>query len=762
VNESGNPIPEIFVEPSPNRRLRPKILLAAAACPALLLPLGQAAAAQSVPPPSASPSSATSDAPVLGDIVVTAQRDPALASKTPIAISAIGGDALRSAGVTNPLMLSNEVPNLELNRFYGLQITIRGVTNSDTTAKGDPSAAFLLDGVYIARPQAQEVSFFDIDRVEALRGPQGTLYGRNTTAGLINVISRRPTDKFEASANIGYGNYNTLQADAAINLPLSDHAALRIAGSFDRRDTYIIKDATDPYNDNPFKDNKSVRVSGKVDLGPNATLLVIADYSSMRGITQFNVDGSNFYVPVNGDPSNRVYVPGASASDRRGFDQGMTPYVNDTTWGVMGELNWNLGPVTATYLGSYRKLDIHEDTTDLLGMVTPTFTTQNYEQNSHEFRLALNDIARLKFQVGAMYFSERSFQYYDQPNYFGFDHFILDYGPTKSKSYAFFSQATYALADRFRVTAGVRYTHDIKSQVGDTILKSALFGDTRLVGGANVAFSKATWRVAADFDVTPRDMLYGSISTGYKSGGFNDGCLESTVVHGVVCNSPRSPSQLFYNPETLTSYEIGWKGRTSDNSVRYALTGFYYDYKNLQLSGVTYYNGAASQLIQNAAKATVKGVEAEVTLHPSARNRVDVQATWLDAHYRSYLPLGAGGPDFAGLPLDRSPKTSVTAGYTYTLPIPGSGSLELGVRSKLSAAYVISSFATAVQYRQPSYTRTELTATYNAPGGRWYVQGYVRNLENEVLITALTDVAGVLAIVPSDPRTYGVRAGFKF
>lgn len=700
-----------------------------------------------------------------GEIVVTAQRDASLASKTPLAISAISGDDLLNAGVTNPLQLESQVPNLQLNRYYGLQITIRGVSNTDTTAKGDPSAAFLLDGVYIARPQAQEVSFFDIDRVEVLRGPQGTLYGRNSTAGVINVISRRPDDEFEVTGSAGYGNYNTFQAEAALNLPVSDRVGVRLSGSLDRRDTYIEREPTDPYSgDNPFKDTKSVRLSTKFDLSDDLSLLLVGDYSSMRGITQFNVDGSNFFAPVNGDTSNRVYVEGLSAKERlrRGFNQQLDPKVDNDVYGVMGELSWNLGPVTATYLGSYRRLNIDEATTDLLGQVSPTYSTQTYNQSAHEFRLALNDVERLKLQAGVTYFEEDSVQYFDQPGFFGFDHFILDYGPTKAKSLGVFGQGTYSLTDSFRLTAGLRYTKDEKSQVGDTILKIDGLPDTVLVGGADVEFSKLTWRVAADYDLNSTNMLYGSVATGYKAGGFNDGCLDGSVIGGVPCNSPRSPEQLFYAPETITSYELGLKGRTDNNQLRYTLTGFYYDYGNLQLSGTTFYNGAAAQLIQNAGKARVMGIEADLAYRPFPRHEFTVLAAYLDAEYTSYQPLGPTGPDFAGRPLDRSPKLGLTAGYTHTVPFASGASLQLGVRSKYSSSYVLSTFSQALQFRQPGYTRTELSATYNAPDDRWYAQAYARNLENEVLATAMTNIAGTMAVVPSDPRTYGVRVGFKF
>ncbi|MEY2927150.1 MAG: hypothetical protein RL367_1627, partial [Pseudomonadota bacterium] len=158
-----------------------------------------------------------------GDIIVTATRFETLSSKTPIAVTAISGDALRTAGITNPTALGDQVPSVMINRNNGLQITIRGVTSADGTEKGDPSAAFMSDGIYIARQQAQEVSFFDISRVEVLRGPQGTLFGRNTTAGAVNLITNRPNlDGVSGSVDAAYGNYNTLQATAVVNAPVSE------------------------------------------------------------------------------------------------------------------------------------------------------------------------------------------------------------------------------------------------------------------------------------------------------------------------------------------------------------------------------------------------------------------------------------------------------------------------------------------------------------------------------------------------------------
>jgi outer membrane receptor protein involved in Fe transport len=194
-----------------------------------------------------------------GEIIVTATRENTLLSKTPVAITAIGGDSLTKTGVTNATQLTEVAPNLSIDRggSAGLQITIRGVSSTDNSEKGDPSAGFVVDGVFLARPQAQEVSFFDLDRVEVLRGPQGTLYGRNTTAGLVSLISAAPRlGKFSASFDGTYGNYNTIQATGVVNVPVGEFIAVRGAVNYDRRNSYILQGVS-PYTLDPAKENLS-------------------------------------------------------------------------------------------------------------------------------------------------------------------------------------------------------------------------------------------------------------------------------------------------------------------------------------------------------------------------------------------------------------------------------------------------------------------------------------------------------------------------
>jgi iron complex outermembrane receptor protein len=508
------------------------------------------------------------EAEATGDILVTAQRTASLLSKTPVAVTAIDGEELQRRNVANPTDLGDLAPNLSVVRNNGLQITIRGVTSNDNTEKGDPSAAFLLDGVYIARPQAQEVSFYDVDRVEVLRGPQGTLYGRNTTAGVINVITNKPKDYFEAAGNFTYGNYDTVRADAMVNLPAGEAVAFRLAGAVEKRDSYLAQVPGDTNEIDPFKENYSVRGQALFQLGAAADLLIRADYSDLSGSGMSAVRGTKWYAPVPaGAPSytNPEYI-GDQFSSRElreiGYDLAVTPETDGSTWGVDGELNWDLGLFAMTYLGSYREFE-NEGVAAPIFFFGPSVTTFGgaYDQLSQELRFALNSVDALDLQFGAYYFEENSTNNLVLPGIVGFEQ-----GPTKAESYAFFGQGTLHATDDLRLTAGGRWSHDDKERVGRTFnpVTNALISPN----DAAVTSSKFTWRLGLDYDLSPEALLYAVVSTGYKAGGFNGGCEAGTP----NCTNPRPNEALYYDPETLTAYEVGLKTRALNNMLRLTAT----------------------------------------------------------------------------------------------------------------------------------------------------------------------------------------------
>ncbi len=709
------------------------------------------------------------DEPADGDIIVTATRNETLLSKTPIAMTAIGGDDLVQSGITNPTQLEESVPNLSIVRGNGLQITIRGVTSTDGTEKGDPSAAFMQDGVYLARPQAQEVSFFDIERVEVLRGPQGTLYGRNSTAGVVNVISTRPKFEFGGSVDATYGNFDNLNGTAVMNVPLGDTFAVRAAVNFDRRDNYLIDgNAGDGVNLDPFKNNKSLRLSALFQPNDALSLLLIGDYSTIKGNPTNTVSTSNFYSRIISgarptfERPNSVN-PGNRAGRLVSLAQGQQAFRDNTEKGVMGELNYDMGFAALTYVGSYRESDRTEFSNFAGGPVTADFVGQ-YWQTSHELRLAFGGDGPLQAQVGAYYFKEKSGIAFFLNNLLGPNtRFGFPQDPTIAENKSVFGQATYELAPELKITAGARYSSDLKSRVGQTVLdvynsvvNSSNIGTliVRNVFQNNDAkrnFSKLTWRAGIDYD-TSMGLLYASVSTGYKAGGFNDGCETGTAPG---CALPAAA--LYYNPETLTAYEAGFKLRFSPD-LRLNGSLFHYDYKGLQLSQVANVCGGPCQVTTNAAVAKVDGVELDAQYQPIDNFTLRVALNYLDARYAQFIPTP--GVDLSGRPLARSPKWSWSAGFNYALPI-GDGKLVADASIRGRSRYDLTDLANYAYFYQNGHTKSDISLTYNGPDDRFYVGAFVENLENNLVVTSAT-TGGFGSVTFSDPRTYGVRAGFKF
>jgi len=718
-----------------------------------------------------------------GDIVVTATRQETLLSKTPLAITAITNEGLRDAGITDARALNDSVPNLAISENGdSARISIRGVTSTDLTEKGDPSAAFLLDGIYIARPIEVLNSFFDLERVEVLRGPQGTLYGRNTTAGVINLISARPKDEFQASMDGKYGNLGSVNVTGMINVPVGEGLGVRAAVNFDRQDSPLIQPAGATRSLNPFRNNMSARLSFGGSIGDKLDFIIRGDYTKSKGGIFNTVPLANFFPQGLTSGKDPVYVNSSAKAQRNtGILISSPDRKNNEFKGVMGEFTYNLSDSMAlTYLGSYRESD-RKDTRQLVlnfGVLVPNpaFFFGSFKQNSQELRLAFGQGHALHGQVGGYYFNEKSFIELNIGNPLsgivvaGATGFAFPQGPTKATSKAAFGQLTYDITPDLHLTGGVRYTKDNKSRVGSTVvdfptlaaqiaskIPAASCASLRCVLNDNIAFGKykkTTWKIGLDYDAPGLGLIYGSVSTGYKAGGFNDGCL--TTSGGSGCSL--TADQLFFNPETLTSYEAGFKFRFADNAVRLNGSAFHYDYKDLQLSQIVTVPVPATR-IRNAGVAKVDGIELEAILSPSDNDRVDLSFTYTDARYTKFQASPV--ISFAGRQLDQAPKYTASAGYTHTFPLGNGGMVEASARTRLSSEYFLQDLNNLSQFRQPGFSKTGATLTYKAPEDRFYIQGFVQNIENNITISAAASGLGTTATI-EEPRTYGVRAGFKF
>ncbi|MEY2927074.1 MAG: hypothetical protein RL367_1551, partial [Pseudomonadota bacterium] len=537
----------------------------------------------------------------------------------------------------------------------------------------------------------------------------------------------------------------------------------------------------------PFKENLSARLSAlfKFDKGE---LLIRGDYTKLGGDAINVVSTGNYFSGYTTAGVNPVYIGdtrtntqlrsiNATSADGIPNQQFANNMVrNNKSYGIGAEFKYDLGPVTLNYLGSYREFQRTEGNFSYnTAGFAPNLFEGKYWQNSQEVRLSTNGDGPFRAQAGLYYFKERAdiqlFIYNrvlggvrSVPGtvgyVFGFpQHYVL------SQSKAVFGQVTFLPVPALRITAGIRYTADQKARIGATVqcrfdTNCAATGDIVSTNNASRKYNRTTWKVGFDYDLSPETLLYGTVSTGYKAGGFNDGCEIGT---GAGC--AQSASALYYNPETLTSYEVGIKTRVLDDKLRFNLSAFHYNYDGLQLTQVGPFcvGGTNCTVTTNATSAKVDGVELEGSLAASKNDRIDFSAAYLNARYGKFLPNTVAFPtlNWQGLKLDRSPTFTMSAGYSHIFDLANGGSVVAGVRSRYSSNFVISALAILGQFKQPSYTSTDLTLTYNGPDKKYYVQGYVKNIEDNLIVTAVGGGAnGTLQV--ADPRTFGVRAGVKF
>jgi iron complex outermembrane receptor protein len=679
----------------------------------------------------------------LPEVTVTAQKRLQSSSKVPVALSVVDGDDVKSKGIATIANLTDLVPNVQIGMGSnnGMEITIRGIGNADNTERGDPQAAFHIDGIYIGRPQAAGATFFDIERVEVLRGPQGTLYGRNANAGAINVISRKPSNKFEGTVSAEIGTWGAAKLEGMVNVPVSESFALRVVVSKQKHDGYAdTANATTGFSrDRDDQDNTSVRVQGLLRFSPTASLRVGVDASKDKGA------GSAAYD-----------ITGGVLPSSRTLNTQIEGKLNNKNSGVFSELKFGLGAVDVVYLYGHRSGTRDEENSLGAAPNLYGFYSSSQKQDSHEVRVSSAEAGALQWVLGAYAFKEvgRNLDFDVMlPAAFGGGraiHFVQD--PAISKSNALFGQATYALSPEFRATLGLRSTSDQKSREGQTRVGPA---DTPIGVVGNSAAGKwtsSTYRIGAEYDLSPTRMVYAGVSTGYKAGGFNDG-------NSVVGDPNYNPS-LYYKPETITAFEGGIKGRFFENKVQLGASAFYYDYADLQKSAAV--NNSLVTL--NAGKASVKGVEVEGRAAVSAAGRVNFAIGLLSAKYKQYT--SPSGQNLSGKSLDRAPKATVTLGYTHSWELPSGASLSAYAGMRYSTSYVLSDTGTPAQapifYTQPSFTRSDLTVTYSSADDRWSAQAFVKNLENKGQLTGLFTNGGSSYANLSEPRTVGVRASVKF
>ena len=678
------------------------------------------ALAQTVPQASPEQASdpAAQEATGLEDVVVTAERREGSVQRTPAAITSVSGENLASRGVTDLLSAASLAPSVHVNNYSsGVQIVVRGVYAQSPSPSADPAIAFNLDGIYLARPAAASAAFYDVSRIEVLRGPQGTLYGRNATGGSFNLITNKPTQTLGGRLDSGVGNYGLWQTTAVANIPLSDTLAFR--GAFN-----LIKHAG--YTDNaPVEDgNDQDSLASRVQLlwKPTDTfdLRLIADYSKQTGV----------------GPAGRLLT---NRSEEFAFALNTASAIKSVNWGTSAEANWDLGPVTLTYVGGYRALDYvfryDNDYSTARGAVTNI--TQEQHQVTNELRLSSNGDGPLKYIVGAYQFFESSpyNQTQIQTPSVGYT-LQLDAPLIEARAYALFGQATYSITDRLRVTGGLRYTVDDKKQEARYLLNGAELTNN----SGQRDWDAFNYKVGAEFDLTPSNLLYANISTAYKAGGINQSIPATT-----------------YEPEELLAYTVGSKNRFLDNNLQVNVEAFYYDYQNyhgaLSLGTPTVGGNAVFTTIANAKKAEVYGIETEAMFRIGQFGQLDGYVSLLHTEFKDYV---IGTTVFTGNQLAKAPEVSYTIGYQHEFPLGSVGSVTARAELHHEGDQFLSP-TNAVTAFQPAYSESNAFVRFDPASGGWYANAWVRNIEDEVHLTHVS-----LGAFINNPRTYGLTVGVNF
>lgn len=657
------------------------------------------------------------------EIMVTAQRRAESVQTTPIAISVVTGDDMLRNSITGVEEVMRDLPSVEIRKAPpGASIYIRGIATQQGGGEMDPGISFSVDGVYNPFTEASSMSFYDVERIEVLKGPQGTLYGRNAIAGAVNVITKSPRiGEFSGFVQGGVGNYGSTGLTGALNVPISDSLALRVAADYQDNNGYL----------NLGGDDIHV-VSGRAKLLWEPTDRVSIEIRGDYGDFDTNGNAPAIY-PFEDDPWTQYPTD---------------PNVpSQTAWlaGAAMQVDIDLGGANLTYIPAYKRKKFNSATDSGNSFVRSYIYDEQYTQ---EVRLSSAASVPLSWIVGAYYYK-------------GINDTGLSFGTTIDQhvittSYAAFGQATYSLTDSLRLTGGLRFTRDKKVEDGLNTLAGVVISE---INDIQWTWKNWTWRAGAELDLGPRSMLYGSVSTGFKAGG-------TSLVAG--------PSAVF-DPERLTAYEVGLKNRLFDDTLTANLSAFYYDYSNYQAAFVApnpAFGGAMVRRIANAGDSTMKGAEVELTWTPTIFDRLRATVAYLDGRFGEYIvptPNPAVFNDYSGSKVSMVP-WAITASYAREFQIGRDGFLmpELSLRWNSEAyrdarQYASSgSWGPAGTYVNPlglhdAFVKLDFNVSYSWDDARYRVSAFVKNITDEVVFTGRSIGPGGGSAWLEPPRTFGAN-----
>ncbi|HEV8332578.1 MAG TPA: TonB-dependent receptor [Steroidobacteraceae bacterium] len=719
----------------------------------------------------------TAEVPTIGEIVVTAQRREESNLQVGLTLTALSGDALAQQRVEQVLDLKGRVPNLDIKeQVPGAMpvITIRGVGLNDFGAANSPSAGVYVDQVYVASIAMMAFDMFDVERIEVLKGPQGTLYGRNSTAGALNIITRKPQQDFDAYATLGYGNYDTLDFETAVNVPLADTAALRFSAKTIQQGEGYWTSRLLPGETIGNRDLTMGRA--QLALSPSDSFDLNLKVEGVRSRSEMGQP--EFFGTVDPNtggtcaPILAGRIDNTQCTDFLGYtDTDGDPFKGD--WARQGvydidntavtlTMNADLGAATLTSVSGYvdfdRKFDIDVDATPAREL--DFLESDAIKQYSQELRLAASG-ERLDWIVGAFYSKDEVGISIPGGHEDLFLTRTLVSADQDTKSAAGFAHGEWHLTDKLDLVTGLRYTWEERSYVGGTtdlnpIGFSCLLSPTCTPGFVGPAVLTSvdetiddrnwSWRAGLEYQPAQSALLYATISRGTKSGGFFSGI--STT------NLQLAP----FAPEELTAYEVGFKRGFGNAYVNAAV--FYYDYSDIQTFIAVDIGPFIIQRLGNVDDARVYGVDLEATWAPTEHLTLQGSVGWLDAELGAFRTLTGEVPK--GNKLPNAPDLTLGALARYETEF----STALGGAIQVDGSYSDGVFKDAINdpvIAQDSYVLVNArVALFNA-ARTWEVALWGKNLGDEQYVAqGLNTGLGAGNRNYNAPRTYGASFTYRW
>ncbi|MDE0511889.1 MAG: TonB-dependent receptor [Gammaproteobacteria bacterium] len=689
-------------------------------------------------------------APVLEEVIVTAEKRENTLQDTPIAITAFTADQISKDRVHDYQEIALKTPNMVYVQLGGFsQIYLRGVGLNVTSISGDPAVATYVDGVYQGATFAQNAPVFDLERIEVLRGPQGTLYGRNATGGSFNLITKTPHQDVEYNAAVTFEDYEKYTVEMGANVPISSSAALR--GSF----TYL--DQGEGYRENPIRgedmdaeENISGRAALLLQPTDNFEMLFRGEYSDHERTgaeSELLTDAFNRpqFTPFISDPDDLTYTsnsPKLIETEIKGFSATLT-------WDITDSIQ--LKSITGWRDSDWDELGDNDGTPLTL---TASDSFQYNEQFTQEINLSGVSFGdRLNWIMGVYYLQD------DSDTEFTFDatdliglgfSFAIE---QEAKAYAGFAQGTYDINDQFAITGGARYTRDEKEvghQITFGIPICGDFGVTTTITSDEQSWDDVTWTAGLDYKLNNDTLLFAKASTGYRSGGYNLG----------ACG-------LSFDPETIDAYEIGAKTQLFDNRLQLNASFFKYDYTDIQILRLV----SGTTAIDNASSADILGFELEYIGLVTDNIRIDGSVSYLDTEYGSTVfgnPLVPTNEfNIGGNNLVNSPEWSATAGIEFVWPaFNGDVTLRWDMSYKDNYYFDVfnASLPSQSELEQDSFVITNARLGWESSNSTWGILAFVDNITDE-LYRESASANGLRQFVGANfsrPLTFGVRLSYSY